>query len=233
MATQARFGRRVAIDPNDKRFQIPRVAVPADVTQRTWFTRDVFDQGYTSQCVAFSGVGWLVAGPVRNIKDPPGFQELYRECQLIDEWPGEDPDVEGTSIRALYKVLRRWGYVSEYRWAWTLEPVVNHILMNGPMVLGTNWYSGQMETDGDGFVRATGELAGGHAYLAIGANRAKKCPDGSTGAVRCVQSWGRGWGQGGRFWLSFADLAKLLAEDGEAATATEVRREPAPAAAVA
>lgn len=225
MATQARFGRRFAPDARDKRFQIPRVAVPAGVTQRTWFTRDVFDQGYTSACVAYAGVGWLVAGPVRNVKEPPEFAELYRACQLIDEWPGEDPEVEGTSVRALMRVLKSRGYVSEYRWAWTLEPVVNHILTSSPVVLGTTWYSGMMEPDAEGFVHATGELVGGHAYLGIGASLNKKCPDGSRGAARCVQSWGEGWGQRGRFWLSFTDLARLLAEDGEAATATEVKPE--------
>lgn len=227
MATQARFGRRFAPDARDKRFQLPQAIVPAGVTQRTWFTRDVYDQGYSSQCVAYSGVGWLAAGPVRNTKELPEFAELYRACQLIDEWPGEDPDVEGTSVRALMRVLKGRGYISEYRWAWTLQPVVNHILAVSPVVLGTTWYSGQMETDAEGFVSAAGELVGGHAYLAIGANRNKKCPDGSIGAIRAVNSWGKGWGQGGRFWLSFKDLAKLLAEDGEAATATEVIREPA------
>ena len=231
MATQARFGRRFAPDARDKQFQLPRVTVPAGVTQRTWFTREVFDQGNSSMCVSYSGIGWLSAGPVRNTKELPDFRELYLDCQRNDEWPGEEPTYEGTSCRALMRVLKRRGYISEYRWAWSMEPVVNHILAVSPVVLGTTWYSNQMETDADGFVSATGEVVGGHAYLAIGANRTKTCPDGSKGAVRCVQSWGREWGQSGRFWLSFTDLAKLLADDGEAATATEVRNDPVPAAA--
>jgi hypothetical protein len=228
MATQARFGRRFAPDARDKQFQIPRAVVPATVTQRTWFTRDVFDQGNSSMCVAYSGVGWLLAGPVRNVQEPPGFAELYMDCQRNDEWPGEEPMYEGTSVRALMRVLKRRGYISEYRWAWNLEPVVNHILAVSPVVLGTTWYSSMMETDADGFLKARGELVGGHAYLAIGANRTRSCPDGTKGAIRIVNSWGRAWGQSGRAWISFADLSKLLSEDGEAATATEVRREPVP-----
>lgn len=231
MATQARFGRRFAPDARDKQFQIPRTTVPAGVTQRTWFTRDVFDQGYSSECVAYAGVGWLVAGPVRNIKEPPGFRELYLDCQRNDEWPGEEPTYEGTSVRSLMRVLRRRGYMSEYRWAWSLEPIVNHVLATSPTVWGTNWYSGMMEIDADGFLSAKGELVGGHAYLVIGANRSKACPDGSKGAIRIINSWSRNWGDKGRAWLSFNDAAKLLAEDGEAATATEVTRQPAAAAA--
>lgn len=230
MATQARFGRRFAPDARDKQFQIPRTTVPANVTQRTWFTRDVFDQGNSSMCVSYSGIGWLVAGPVRNVKEPPDFRDLYLDCQRNDEWPGEEPSYEGTSVRALMRVLKRRGYISEYRWAWSLEPVVNHILATSPVVLGTTWYSSMMQPDADGFLKVGGELVGGHAYLAIGANRTKPCPDGTKGAIRIINSWSRDWGQAGRAWVSFKDLTRLLAEDGEAATATEVRNDPAPAA---
>jgi hypothetical protein len=218
MPTQARFGRRFAPDPRDRLFHLPRAVEPSKLTQKTWFTRAVFDQGTTSQCVAYAGAGWLVAGPVNN-PSPPPFEELYKDCQDNDEWPGSD--YEGTSVRGLFRVLKRRGYVSEYRWAWTLEPAVNHILDIGPMVFGTNWYTGMMETDEDGFLRVAGELAGGHAYLVVGANRLRACPDGSKGAIRIVNSWGRPWGQAGRAWISFKDAQRLLDLDGEAATAWE------------
>jgi hypothetical protein len=34
--------------------------------------------------------------------------------------------------------------------------------------------------------------------------------------------WGREWGEGGRAWISFKDLDKLIKSDGEAATDKEL-----------
>lgn len=231
--SQRCFGRRFVPDARDRKFSISPPREGAQITSRTWFSRDVFDQGATSQCVAYSGVGWLLAGPVRNITKPPACDELYLDCQRNDEFVGEEPEIEGTSVRALMKIFKRRGYVSEYRWAWTLDPLIDHIMAVSPCVLGTTWTNAMMDTDKHGFVHAMGRAVGGHAYFAIGANRNKFCPDGSRGAIRCVQSWGRNWGDSGRFWLSFSDAAKLLADDGEAATATEIIQQPATAAVAA
>lgn len=231
--SQRCFGRRFVPDARDKKFAISPPREGAQITSRTWFSRDVFDQGATSQCTAYASVGWLRAGPVRNLSKLPSFEELYRDFQRNDEWPGEEPTYEGSSIRAAMKVLKRRGYVSEYRWAWTLDPVIDHIMAVGPMVAGTTWFSGQMDADKQGFIHATGRAVGGHAYLVIGANRQKLCPDGSRGCVRILNSWGRGWADSGRAWISFVDLAKLLADDGEAATATEIIQQPATTAAAA
>lgn len=234
MADQQRgFGRRFVPDARDRKYSIAPPREGAQITSRTWFSRDVFDQGATSQCTAYASVGWLRAGPVRNLSKLPSFEELYRDFQQNDEWPGEEPDYEGSSIRAAMKVMKRRGYVFEYRWAWQLAPVIDHIMATGPMVFGTTWTSGMMDTDKFGFINAHGGAVGGHAYLIVGANRQKKCPDGSVGCLRGVNSWGRGWGDSGRFWLSFSDAAKLLADDGEAATATEIIQQPATAAAAA
>ena len=41
--------------------------------------------------------------------------------------------------------------------------------------------------------------------------------------MRAVNSWGEGWGQRGRFWLTFGDLDKLIKADGEACVAIETK----------
>jgi hypothetical protein len=138
---------------------------------------------------------------------------LYKAAQQVDEWPGEDYD--GTSVRAGAKVLRGLGFVSEYRWATTVEEVALALVSTGPVVLGTRWDEPMFEPDAAGFVHPDGKGVGGHAYLAIGVNR-------TLGRVRCLNSWGD-WGQGGRFWLSFSDLEELLADQGEACLAIEAR----------
>lgn len=215
------LGRLPSKDVRDHQYLIPvRRKAASVVTQKTWYSGGVMDQGATSQCVAYSGVKYLTSGPVYN--KPLDPVELYRECLKLDEWPGEDFD-GGTSVRALFKALKGRGLVTEYRWAFELEPVVNHVLTTGPVVMGTVWtYDMFMPHNVNGYIWPTGSVEGGHAWLIIGANRNRRNPDGSKGAFRMVNSWGDDWGQNGRAWLSFETLAYLIKQDGEAAVATEV-----------
>src|SRR5688572_17871712 len=104
------LGRRFAANEKDHNFLIPSIT-PA-VTMRTWISPGILDQGGTAQCVAYSGIKYLTSAPVMNRpKETP--EVIYRECLLNDEWPGEDWN-GGTSVRALFKVLKKFGYVSEY-----------------------------------------------------------------------------------------------------------------------
>lgn len=221
------LGRLHAPDTRDHNFLLARPAQEAaQITYRTWFTDQVFDQGDMPQCVAYSSIGWLMASPVRNTTNVPTFGEFYTDCQRNDELPGEEPLYQGTSVRASFKVLKQRGYVSEYRWAFNAATVVDHLLVKSPVVTGTTWLGDMFDPDKNGFLRVSGQPAGGHAYLLIGANRDKLCPDGSRGAIRIVNSWNREWGQSGRAWIAMTDFDKLMADDGEAATATEVKLSP-------
>jgi C1A family cysteine protease len=213
------LGRKHAPDSRDKAYILKAAAPQRGVTSRTWYVRGVLDQGATSMCVAYSGAKYLETHPVKN-KLNMSLPTLYRECQRIDEWPGEDYD--GTSVRALFKVLKREGYVSEYRWAWDVDTIVNHLLSTGPVVVGTNFYMGMMDSDRYDFLRPEGESVGGHAYLLIGVDTQKKCYDGSKGALRMLNSWGPRWSTNGRALISLKDMQRLLDEDGEACVATEV-----------
>lgn len=220
---QPGFGRVFKPDPDDHRFLLSPFAEDAEkVVQKHHYTDLVIDQGQTSMCVGAASRGWLTCGPVRNINGPD-FHDLYRFSQLEDDWPGQEPDYYGTSVRAAFKVLKKQGFVSEYRWAFDAETAINHILTVGPLVAGTEWFRDMNRVDKQGFVRVGGASAGGHAWLIIGASRLKACPDGTKGAVRAVNSWGRRWGQAGRFWLSFKDFDALIKADGEACTAFETK----------
>lgn len=217
------FGRRIALDPRDKKYLLRSAEEPITIKRRYWNAGPILDQDNTSECVPHSGTSLGHAGPVKNMKLPWTPHELYKLCQQNDEWEGED--YEGTSVRACMKVFKDAGIISEYSWAFDVETVIKHVLAHGPVQMGTNWYTGMWAPDGNGFVHAVGNNEGGHAWLIIGANSLKKCVDGRLGAVRCQNSWGREWGQGGRFWLSYTDLAKLIADWGEAATSLELKWE--------
>jgi C1A family cysteine protease len=207
------------------RYAMPDMRREAEaVSYRYWLSRGVaYDQGDTSQCVAYSGVRYLITHPICN--KPLPFKPLYTECQRSDEWSGEEPEYEGTSVRALFVVLKRRGLVSEYRWGSNAETVVAHLLTRGPVVMGTDWTREMFMPDRWGYITDDGPNEGGHAYLLIGANRKKVHPlTGEVGAVRLINSWGPNWGaQAGKAWMSFATLERLIKADGEAAVATEIK----------
>lgn len=220
LGAQRGFGRLVAIDFRDRKHLLKRPVKLPPSGVRYYYTSLALDQGSTPQCVAYAGEQYLLSGPITNkmYKTPAVF---YKECQDEDEWPGTNYD--GTSVRAAMKVLSREGYIESFQWAFTLEAAANHLLTIGPMVAGTNWYSSMMETDRNHFIRihAGAQTVGGHAWMLKGINLTKPCPDGSKGAFRMINSWGRSWGQRGCAWISFVDFARLLRENGEAAASKE------------
>ena len=213
------LGRRVSRDERDLNYLLPRRASRA--RSRHWYSAGVMDQGGTSQCVAYSGVKYLTTAPVMNRPIDP--VPLYRECLALDEWPGEDFD-GGTSVRALFKALKKRGYVTEYRWALDAETIVSHVITTGPVVMGTSWHRDMFTpVTTTGYLEITGPIEGGHAWLIIGASRDRRNPDGTRGAVRMINSWGDGWGDRGRAWITLTDLETLVRDDGEACVATEVK----------
>jgi len=216
------FGRLYQKDARDNGFLLkPNFRLARTRTRRYWHAGNVLNQGSTPQCVAYSGYKWLTAGPVRNKKLPFTPAELYHQAQIYDEWPGESYD--GTSVRGLFKYLHKSEYVADYRWAFDLDTVVAHVLTEGPMVLGSIWFSQMSQPDNHGFITPAGTIEGGHAYLIIGASRTKKNPKTKeVGAFRILNSWGREWGQIGRAWMSFSSFDALPGTT-EACVATEVK----------
>lgn len=208
------LGRLPAADDRDglhpMRAILPRTVEPVT---RYWRTGPVLDQGSSSSCVGHAWRQFLASSPTRTKAGPDAF-EIYGEAQRVDEWEGEEPAYFGTSVRAGVKVLEARGHIVEYVWGLSARDVIDHIVTRGPVVLGTDWREAMFTPDGRGFVRIEGELAGGHAYLAYGYSVRRQ-------AIRCVNSWGAGWGQRGRFWIAEDDIERLLRADGEACSAIE------------
>lgn len=206
-------------DPDARDLNYPmKAALPDKPEPKStyWYTiRPPLDQGNTSKCVGFSWRGWLRAAPVVYKTVEPSAETIYAEAQKIDPW--RDHPHDGSSVRAACDYLSSTGHIAQYLWAFDAETVIKYLLMKGPVVLGTDWYESMFNVTRDFFAKVdkSSGVAGGHAYLAIGASRNKK-------AIRIVNSWGQRWGQNGRAWISFDDLGTLLAApDAEACTATE------------
>jgi hypothetical protein len=195
------------------------------ITRRRWFVPPAWDQGSTPQCTAYAGLLLLNAGPVRNKQAGPDAAEgFYAAEQQIDGFPNPH---DGSTVRASMQVMQAEGYIGAYRWAFTVPDVTQWLLTRGPVQLGTDWLDSMF--DPITYRRQTwinfqadSSLAGGHSYTAFEVDTTKRCPDGSTGAVMIQNSWSGEWADKGRAWLSFAALAALLAEDGEAGCPDEI-----------
>lgn len=208
-------------DPRSRAFMSRSVVERRPLYNRLWRTGPILDQGYEGACVGFGWTAEALATPVPvdllRVKaaiprDPHQLaRHVYRYAQQIDEWEGES--YEGTSVLAGAKVMRTIGTVREYRWAFGVQDVLDAIVRNGPVVLGTVWLDGMYEAP-NGVLRPRGSVVGGHCYLAIGYRAYSPIVGGPS--VVMQNSWGTSWGLGGVAHIAVADLADLLRQEGEA-----------------
>jgi hypothetical protein len=205
------LGRIHAPDLRDLEF--PMAAPVSTRTSRFWWAYKVrLDQGQTPRCVAFAWSHFIVDSPTTHPAPLVDPDVLYHEAQTLDEWPGED--YEGTSVRGGVKALSAHAEISEYRWATDINTIAANILEVGPVIVGTNCYTGFFNPDSNNYVHLTGIVEGGHAYKLDGVNVPMRF-------FRIKNSWGSSWGRGGFARISFDDMARLLTEDGEACLAIE------------
>jgi hypothetical protein len=180
------------------------------------------DESYVAEglgvhnCVGFSMAHELAARPaeVQGLDAKFAREQVYWEAQKIDEWaggayPGASPFYEGTSVLAGVKVLKKLGYIDEYRWAFGLDDLVMAVGYAGPAVLGIPWYEGMFDMWSCGNVHVHGQVAGGHAILCKGVDVKEQ-------TFTLHNSWGPVWGRGGDAKIAWSDMDRLLHEQGEA-----------------
>jgi len=190
----------------------------ATITSKNWDDNVWWgDQGQTPMCVGYAWAHWIEDGPVlHNSKTHPVVSPvtIYKEAQKVDEWVGENYD--GTSVRGGAKYLKTTNRISSYLWTFDINVMINTVLTVGPVVVGTNWYTNMFYPDRNGLIKIGGNIAGGHAYEINGVDTVKQL-------FRIKNSWGRSWGQQGRVYISFADMKRLINENGEVCLAVENR----------
>lgn len=207
LTADRRLDRIPEFDPKSRRFGIAEVLPDKPQRSYSWRTPTVLDQAQEGACVGFSWSHELLARPVlQSGVDDVFARTIYREAQLLDEWPGED--YSGTSVLAGAKAVTARGHMREYRWGFNLNDLIMALGYQGPVVLGLNWYTGMMNADPEGMIRPTGQVEGGHAICAFGVSLRLR-------RISLVNSWGRDWGEDGICYLSFDDVERLLGEQGE------------------
>lgn len=187
---------------------------------RAWTLHRQLDQGNTPGCTGWSLAQVLLSTPKiwPDLTDKTALN-LYHAAQDNDEWPGNA--YEGSSVLGAQQAARKLGYTKNYFWAKTLEELKHGVVHHGPMQIGSVWKSGMFSVDTTGYIHVTGSDAGGHAYE-IGAY--SKADD----AFVIYNTWGTGWGMGGKAKVHADELASIVfSGDGEAALPIKVKFDPA------
>lgn len=220
-----RLGRHVT---HDSRSLAYRVAPVGEVKSREWDRKiPVLDQGNLGSCTGNAACGVLGTEPYYSTLGDKelSFDEgmavaLYAKATQLDSYQGDyPPDDTGSDGLSVAKAAEQLGYISGYLHAASLDELLAG-LQGGPMIVGTNWYADMFTPTGDGRVRPTGKLKGGHEYECFMIDVANE-------KLWFWQSWGLNWGVQGKFWIGFDDFAKLLSEDGDATSFVPVTQ-PAP-----
>lgn len=144
---------------------------------------------------------------------------FYEAATRADNIPGSyKPDDTGSSGLGLAKALQKLGLIDRYTHAFTWDQFTAAITA-GPVALGTLWTNKMMTPDSQGVARVgalnDSTIAGGHEYMCRGINAEKSL-------VLCRNHWEPTWDSKtsgakvpGEFWLTFTDLKKLLANQGD------------------
>lgn len=214
MLVQNRVLNRVYV-PDDRDYPVISLlgASPTTLTEKFWWDDGWWgNQGETSECTAYSWTHWMednaLNQPLLESLSHPlwNVDAFYTKLQKNDGIAGVGYD--GSTVRAGAKVLRELNILEEYRWAKTIDEMSQSILTIGPVVCGTSWYQGMFSPNSAGFIRPTGGIAGGHAYVINGVDTVKKY-------FRIKNSWGRDYGVNGHAYISFDDFATLMYMNGD------------------
>lgn len=227
--TDARLGRRVLHDSRSLRFQVQAGDPMLLASVRHKVNIPILDQGNLGSCTGHAGTAviaseafWTGGSVVLATTDPHEYAvDLYSAATKIDPWEGQyEPDDTGSDGLSIAKVLRQRELISGYLHATSLNATLTALAKNVVMV-GTSWLTGMYEPDvRTGKLNVTGSVEGGHEYVLdeIDVERQR---------VWIRNSWSAQWGIQGRAWMSWADLGKLLADQGDC-TVLLPRTEPVP-----
>jgi hypothetical protein len=206
------LGRIVDHDPRSRNFVFDTTPVPiVNITHQRLVP--IFNQGQVGSCTANAGLGTIATSPFTLSPTPyysydeTGALKLYRDNEILDGGAGYPPEDVGSSGLSTAKNLLAHGLISSYQHTFSLQDCLK-ALMQYPVFIGIDWYEDMFTPDTDGRVHPTGNLEGGHEVEAYRV-------DADDGRVWFHNSWGDEYGINGDFYLTWADLESLLANQGD------------------
>ena len=200
-----RFGMGRNASPKDERDFALADYMPVDLgdlsgTMEWNYNRPLLDQGKSPHCPGFGAANFGNNPPVEDSFTNADGDRFYYLCKVIDGEPNQE---NGSNTRTVGKMLKQVGRINAYAFAANTDEMTYWLLHNGPVMIGSDWY-----TD------PTGKVAGGHFYI-VNATYGNKI-------YRIHNSWDDQWGVHGEAYISVPDMAFLLNNQGEAMTAVEL-----------
>lgn len=206
-------------DPLSRNFAARSFVGSTPRFKRVWTTRKEgpLNQGREGACVGFSCAGELAAKPAAYPTDDRLALKIYAAAREVDRSEGRNFS-SGATVLAGMKACQRARYFQKYVWCFGIDDAINWVVRKGPTIWGINWYESMYEPNRQGLLSVEGDIAGGHAIMCNGfwPNHPQ-----FGDVLVFTNSWGKSWGLNGRAYLSVADGARLLKEDGEVAAPTD------------
>lgn len=210
-------GRHVLHDNRSKAYDAATLVEHVTARRTTYHQRmvPVWGQGDVGACTAFAALGLMGTEPFYRpswrLAPDRALQFYELETQLDDaQIPGHyPPDDTGSTGLWSMKALKRLGYITGYRHAFSFA-TVQKLLQVTPVSFGFPWFNSMFEPDRNGLLtvdQASG-LAGGHQLVGSGI-------DFERGLIELTNSWGEHWGRQGKAYLSFAAADLLLRIHGD------------------
>jgi hypothetical protein len=227
------LGRNVGHDPRSRAYAFKANDEPLKSVRYLSKVR-TFDQ-HVGSCtndtvvkLCTYGQNWSALSDAQQLaidSDPDALvDDWYRETTRNDEFPGAwEPEDTGSSGTSAAKTAVRRGFAKGFQHSFAFDDTL-HMLAKNPIGIGVAWYSSFDNPDANGRVSLTSgaRVRGGHEFVLDEL-------DVEHEMIGAQNSWGSSWGSFGRFYFSFADLERLLDEDGDAVQLTPLDQ-PAPEA---
>ncbi len=222
-----RLGRHINHDPQSRNFPITQFLDESKQPKTKHWKRSVpvLDQGNLGSCTGNACTGLvgstgfahaigkkIADGETIHVKtlNEDFAVKLYSLATQLDEFPGGayPPNDTGSSTLGVLKAAQQLGLIQAYYWGFGMHDAMLSVSQIGPVIVGTNWYEGMDNPDGNGFLNIQGQVRGGHEYELVGIDIDQQ-------AFVMENSWGDSWGNKGRALISWHDMDRLLGEDGE------------------
>lgn len=168
----------------------------------------VYDQGQVGSCTGNACAGVLSTAPFRHRYHEPTAVSIYSQATRLDDAPGVwPPDDTGSDGLSVAKVALARKLIGSYSHAFSLEAALTGG-QTSALMLGITWRTGCDEPNGDGLIRWTGRVRGGHEIVIDEIDVERRL-------VGIQNSWTDGWGLGGRAYMSWDDLGAALDDSGD------------------
>jgi hypothetical protein len=169
------------------------------------------NQGKIGSCTANALCGALDSAPNLAGGAPRGEGDAVRLYELETRLEGQPypPNDPGGTGLMVCKAAKQMGWISSYKHAFGIQHALESLVQR-PVITGISWYTSFDQPTAAGLVEIApgATIRGGHEIVADEI-------DAPNRLVWFWNSWGPGWGVGGRFCMSFDTWSALLQQRGD------------------